>query len=225
MGKFLRIVAIILMGLTALQTLLGAVGSVCISWFPEKYESLVVVAPYKSVYQVTTIFTFIAAGIAIAATVALIRGKGWAYRAAWGALLLGLATAGTKMYFSSMLRGSTMPTDVRFYLTIVTMLFFLLLRIPPIWAKADLSRAGKDGSSGTAAGVAMILGGALSITTPIWAGPTHIMNGYNLVLVLETPLMLGGGALVLLGIGLLTMTVLKDPAPTGYRAGARLSIH
>lgn len=225
MGKSLRIAAIILMGLTTLQTLLGAVGSVCISWFPEKYESLVVVVPYKSVYQVATIFTFVAAIIGIAATFALIRGKSWAYRTALGALLLGLATAGTKMYFSSMLRGSTAPTNIRFYLTIFTLLFFLLLRIPAIWAKANPSRSGKDGSSGTAAGVAMILGGVLSITTPIWAGPSHIMNGYNLVLVLKAPLMFGGGVLALLGTGLLTRAVLKDLSSTRYWAETQLSTH
>ncbi|RLC74083.1 MAG: hypothetical protein DRJ03_13470 [Chloroflexi bacterium] len=218
MGKFLRIVAIISMGLTAVQTLLGAIGSVCISWFPEKYESLVVVAPYKSVYQIATVFTFVAAFIGIAATVALVRGKSWAYRTALGALLLGIATAGTKMYFSNMLRGSTAPTNMRFYLTIFTLIVFLLLRIPGVWEKAGLTRPGKDGSSSAAAGTAMLLGGLLSLTIPIWAGPSHIMDGYNLVLVLKIPLLLGGGALALIGIGLLTRAVLKKTsAPRVYQ--------
>ncbi len=203
MGKFLRIVAIVLMGLNAVHTLLGAVGSICISWFPENYESLAVIAPYKGVYQAATIFTFVAAIIGLAATYGLIRGKKWAYGVALGALLLGIATAGTKMYFSNMLRGSTAPTNMRFYFTIFALLFFLLLRIPGIWEKVDLSKSGKDGSSGTAVGVAMILGGILSLTTPIWAGSSHIMNGYNLVLVLKIPLALGGSIMTLGGIYLL----------------------
>ena len=218
MGKTLRIVAIILMGLTALQTLLGAVGSVCISWFPENYESLVVVAPYKGVYQVATIFTFIAAFIALTATWGMIKGRSRAYRNALIALLLGLATAGTKMYFSSRLRGSTAPTNIRFYLTIVTLLYFLLLRIPGIWTKADLERAGNDGSAGVAAGVVMILGGVVALTTPLWAGPSHVMDGYNLVLVLKTPLLLGSGGL--LGSGL---TVLFR-ALSGKRAGVKQAV-
>ena len=203
MGKFLRIVAIVLMGLNAVHTLTGAIGSICISWFPENFESLVVVAPYKGVYQVATIFTFVAAFIGLAATYGLMRGRKWAYNAAMGALLLGLATAGTKMYFSNMLRGSTAPTNMRFYFTIFILLFFLLLKIPGIKEKVDLSKSGNDGSSGAAVGAAMILGGILSLTTPIWAGPSHIMDGYNLVLILQVPLTLGGSIMILGGIYLL----------------------
>ena len=120
-----------------------------------------------------------------------------------GALLLGLATAGTKMYFSNMLRGSTAPTNMRFYFTIFILLFFLLLKIPGIKEKVDLSKSGNDGSSGAAVGAAMILGGILSLTTPIWAGPSHIMDGYNLVLILQVPLTLGGSIMILGGIYLL----------------------
>jgi len=203
MGKFLRIVAIVLMGLISKLSLSNSIGSICISWFPENFESLVVVAPYKGVYQVATIFTFVAAFIGLAATYGLMRGRKWAYNAAMGALLLGLATAGTKMYFSNMLRGSTAPTNMRFYFTIFILLFFLLLKIPGIKEKVDLSKSGNDGSSGAAVGAAMILGGILSLTTPIWAGPSHIMDGYNLVLILQVPLTLGGSIMILGGIYLL----------------------
>ncbi len=203
MGKFLRIIAIVLMGLNAVHTLTGAIGSICISWFPENFESLIVVAPYKGVYQAATIFTFVAAFIGLAATYGLIRGRKWAYNAAVGALLLGLATAGTKMYFSNMLRGSTAPTNMRFYFTIFTLLFFFLLKAPGIREKVDLSKSGDNGLSGAAAGLAMILGGLLTLTTPIWAGPSHIMDGYNLVLILRIPLTLGGSIMIFGGIYLL----------------------
>jgi len=202
MGKSLRIVAIVLMGLNAVHTLTGAIGSICISWFPENFEMMVIV-PYKGVYQIATIFTFVAAFIGLAATYGLVRGKKWAYSAAAGALLLGLATAGTKMYFSNMLRGSTAPTNMRFYFTIFTLLFFLLLKIPGIREKVTLTKPGDDGSSGAAVGMAMILGGILALTTPFWAGPSHIMNGYNLVLTLQIPLTLGGSVMILGGIYLL----------------------
>ncbi len=209
MGKGLRIVAIILIGLTALQTLLGAVGSICISWFPEKYESLVVVAPYKRVYQVATIFTFIAAGLTFAATYALVKGRRWGYRIALLALLLGLATAGTKMYFSSKLRGSTAPTNIRFYLTIVTLLYFLLLKLPTLWAKANLEGSQRDGPANTATGITLIVGGLVAITTPLWAGDSHTMNGFNLVLVLKWPLLVGGSTAIVWGIMLLSRELAK----------------
>ncbi len=211
MGKLLRIIAYILMGITAILTLLGAVGSVCISWWPEKYTRLAVIAPYKGVYQVATIFTFLAAFIGMSAFVGMIRGKKRAYNAAIGALLLGLATAGVKMYFSQRLRGSTMPTDIRFYLTIFTLLFFLLLRIPGIRDKVTPPAAGQDDVANTGAGIAMILAGALTLTTPLWAGPSHMLDGFNLVLVLNIPLILGGSALLAGGV----RRLLRAPQRTG----------
>ncbi len=209
MGKLLRITAYILMGITAIFTLLGAAGSVCISWWPEKYTSLAVIAPYKGVYQVATIFTFLAAFIGMSAFVGLIRGKPRADNTAIGALLLGIATAGLKMYFSQRLRGSTMPTDIRFYLTIFTLLYFLLLRLPGVRDKVNPPTAGQDDAASTGGGIALTLAGIITLTTPLWAGPSHTMNGYNLVLVLETPLLIGGTALFTGGLWVLIHTPLR----------------
>ena len=102
-----------------------------------------------------------------------------------------------------------MPTDARLYLTLFTLAFFLLMKIPGIWDKVNLTRMESDGSTNTGAGMAMILAGFLALTTPLWAGPSHIMNGYNLVLVLELPLVVGGTALVITGVGLLLRTKLR----------------
>ncbi len=203
MSKLLRITAYILLGLTAAQTLLGAVGSVCISWFPEKYEKLIAVIPYKHIYQVATIFTFIAAFIGIWALIGLIRGKKNAYNAAILALLIGITTALTKMHYSRMLRGSTMPTDIRLYLTIVTLVYLLFLGLPFIRQKVDFSHTNKDTSGATGAGVALILAGIQALTVQYWAGPSHTMNGYNLVLVLQVPLFISGVSLIISGVGIL----------------------
>ncbi len=225
MGKVLRVIAIIMMGLTAAFTLLGGIGTICVAWFPENYDFEVLV-PYKSIYQTATIFTLAAAMLGIAATVALIRGKKWAYRGVLIALLVGLATAGTKMYYSSMLRGSVAPTNIRFNMTIVTLIVFLLLRIPGIWQKVDLTRSGKNGSSNNniAAGAAMILSGLVTLTTPIWVGSTHMLNGYNLVHVLDVPLTIGGATLVTAGILSLLRThaTAGTPATTSRAKEARL---
>ncbi len=214
MSKILRTVVIILMGLTATFTLLGSIGSICISWFPENYGFDAIV-PYRHIYQIATIFTFVAAGTGLAATVALARGRRWGYKGALFALLLGLATAGTKMYYSSFLRGSTAPTNIRFSLTTITLLVFLLLRIPPIWRKVKLFRVDGDGASsdGIVSGAAMLLSGLITLTTPLWAGPTHTINGYNLVYLLKLPLLIGGGILVLAGIAHLTRAARADSHP------------
>ena len=215
-GKFLRITAIILMGITSAHILLGASGSVCISWFPEQYESLVNVVPYKGIYQIATSFTFVAAFIGIWSVVGLVRGKSKAYTLAVSALILSIVTALTKMYYSNMLRGSTMPTDIRLYLSIFTLLYFLMLRLPGIKDKVDLTKSGKNDSSGTGAGtgMAMVLAGIAFLTTHLWAGPSHMMDGRNLVLVLDAPLTYGGIALLVGGVVfLLRIAFAKANAP------------
>ena len=54
----------------------------------------------------------------------------------------------------------------------------------------------------------MVLAGIAFLTTHLWAGPSHMMNGRNLVLVLEAPLTYGGITLLVGGIGLLTRVAL-----------------
>lgn len=64
------------------------------------------------------------------------------------------------------------------------------------------SRLGR-GASTAAAGLSLFVGGVVTLTTSIWAGPSHTFDGYNLVNVLQLPLWIGGGAMVLAGLGLL----------------------
>ena len=196
MNKFTRGIALVLLGLTVIMTFLGAVGSICISWFPEQYDFPALV-PYKPVYQTATIFTFVAGGLGLAALVGWVRGKPWAYRMALTALVLGLLTAGTKMFFSARLRGSTAPTNMRFYLTVVALLAWLA------WgrragARGNGSAGGPAQGSGPTAGMTLllVLGGLLVWSTPWWAGPSHFILGYNWVRVLEPHLWAAGGLML-----------------------------
>jgi len=196
MNKLTRGIALVLLGLTVIMTFLGAVGSICISWFPEQYDFPALV-PYKPVYQTATIFTFVAGGLGLAALIGWLRRKPWAYRLALAALILGLLTAGTKMFFSARLRGSTAPTNIRFYLTAVTLLAWLA------WGRrsdvpGDGSANGPAEGTGPSAGVTLllVLGGLLVWSTPWWAGPSHFILGYNWVRVLEPHLGLAGGLML-----------------------------
>ncbi len=54
-----------------------------------------------------------------------------------------------------------------------------------------------------AGGVALIVSGMLVLTTPLWVGETHMLDGYNLVYTLELPLLLDGSLLVVGGLGML----------------------
>lgn len=208
-GKVLRGVAVVLMGLTATFTLLGAVGTSCIAWNASQYgKAFAMYVPYMPVYQILVFVKLAVAVVGILATYALVRGDRWGYAGALVALVLGLATAAIQMYYTSTLKGkpffATPPTNMRFFVTLVTLIVFLVLRIPGIWGKVGLGRPQHGrGSAMLSGGLAMFLGGVVSLATPMWAGPTHMLDGYNLVYVVEAPLLAIGTAMAVLGVGLL----------------------
>jgi hypothetical protein len=47
MGKFLRFIGIVFMGLSAAITFLGGARTTCVALAAEKYDSMVAIAPYK----------------------------------------------------------------------------------------------------------------------------------------------------------------------------------
>jgi hypothetical protein len=201
LAKILRIVAILLLGLTAVVALLSGAGSTCVALGAEKYASMSALAPFKWLYVFYVLATLAASIYAIYATVELIKRKEKAYRDALIALAAILLLGVAQVVTSRALRGKSMPNDLRVYLSLLTLLVFLLLRIPRIWNQLG---AGQPGSSGDlAAGVTLFLAGASLLTVQFWAGPTHTFGGFNFADIWHTPLailgwiLLGGGCLAL----------------------------
>ncbi len=215
LGKILRIIGIILIGLASALMILGAVGTVCIAWFPEKYESLAMMAPYKLIFQTAVVFTFLAGFIGFWSMIALIlrRKNGW--NLAVIALLLSLATAGTKMFVSNMVRGSVAPTNMRFYFSLFVLAYFLIMRIPSIREKVGFEKRDQadDDLNGLAGGITAMVAGFLTLTVHLWAGPTHTINGVNYVEVIHTELMVAGTVLVVGGLILLARDLWRITAP------------
>lgn len=197
-GKIIRVVAVALMGLTVAFHLLGAIGSSCVALGAENYESMAALAPYKWLYQALVVLTLAAAIWGIRATVALARGKAGSFKAALLVLLVTLVLAGVQMGASQALRGKSQPNDMRVYITLFTLAVFLLLRIPGIWAKAGFERNASS-DSGAGAGIAMLLAGALTLTAPLWAGPSHLLGGVNYADAWRETLPLLGWGLALAG--------------------------
>ncbi|RLF64245.1 MAG: hypothetical protein DRN33_02580 [Thermoplasmata archaeon] len=196
--KLLRGVAVALMSLTVFFTLVGGAGTTCAAFGAEKFESMAALVPYKWLYQVLVVLS-LAAGIwGIPVTVALVRGGRHAYRDALLVLLAGAVTSGIQMTASQLLRGDSAPANVRFYITAFTLVVFLLLRLPSIRDRLDFSQPFRGGKS-SAGGAALVLCGILALTPSVWAGPTHPQAWID---VLRMPLMLGGGASLLGGVGL-----------------------
>ena len=209
MARILWVIAIILIGLTAAITLVSGIGTYCVAWNAEQFPEFANFVPYKSLYKAFVVLTIVVAIAAVVDVYGMIRRKKWAYLATVGTLIAGIIVGGTHVCYSTMLRGTGMPGTVRVYLSVLTLAVLFLLRIPGIW-QAIKSEKPSDGSgAGTAAGLAMSVCGLAVVATPMWAGPTHTLAGYNWVNVLLVPLIVGGVVLMLAGISLLVFPKLQ----------------
>lgn len=203
-AKILRIVGIVLVGLTAVITVLSGIGTTCVAWGAENYDSMAALVPYKPLYQAIVVLTLLIGVAAIVMTVGLIRRTHWSYPGTIVTLLAGILVSGVHVYASQSLRGSAMPGSVRFYLSIVTLLVVAALHLPGIWKHINMDDSvRRTGAWATPGGFASISAGIVMLTTPLWAGPTHFLDGYQWVNVLRAPLIVAGAALLLGGLSLL----------------------
>lgn len=203
-SRILRGIALTLMILTVLLTIIGAIGTVCIAMSAENYESLKMLAPYKWLYKIFVLIKFAVSFWGFHVIYTLFKGREKAYRNSLIVLSIGLLVASAQMITSHLLKGSTMPVDVRFYVTLITLAIFLIIGHPSIWPKVDFTWSRKGGEKTIVAGTSMLLSGIITVTTPIWASASHITpDGYNLVNQLAFPLFYGGLSLVILGVTVL----------------------
>lgn len=206
LGATIRTVLVVLMAATAVMTLLGAVGTACIAWNGDKYgPAFKWVVPYMSYYQILVYLKLVVGAVAVMVTYATARGDKWFYRGALITLVVGGSAAAYQMYMSSTLRDisffAVAPTNVRFYITVTTLIAFVVVRFPGLWNRAGLSdKHNQPGSPMAAGGIALIVSGLLILMTPFWVGETHMLGEYNLVYTLELPLVLDGTLLVIGGV-------------------------
>jgi hypothetical protein len=217
-GKFLRILGIVLLAVTAAFTLLGGVGTTCVAFNAENFgESMAKLAPVKPVFQILVVISIVAALFGCYTTYRLARGQGGAFRAAIIFLLVGGAASAVQFYYSATLRGSTAPNNIRLYTTLLTLAVFLLYRLPGVWQKTGFETgSGSGGSMGTPAGAALFVSGLMALGMPVWGAPTHVIDGFNTVNVLLVPLMVVGAGLTASGLLLLAGVRLRHfekPAP------------
>ncbi len=199
-SRILRGIALTLMIITVLLTIIGAVGTVCIAIGAENYKGMEALVPYKWLYKIFVLIKFVIGFWGLHVIYTLFKGREKAYRNSLIVLIIGLLVAAAQMTTSHFLRGKTLPVDIRFYVTLITLIIFLIIRIPSIWKKVDFTWSKKNGSKLTIAGIAMILSGFVTLTTPFWASASHITpDGYNLVNEIAAPLFYGGLSFIILG--------------------------
>lgn len=200
-AKSLRFIGIVLMGLTGGFTLLGGIGTTCAALFPTNYESMAALAPFQWLY-ILFVLTGIALGVwGIWATVKLVRGTSDSYKMSMMVLVAGAAIGFIHIYASRALRGKSMPVDAVVYTTVLTLVVFLLFRIPFIWQGVDFTK-GDTKSNLPAGGAAAILLGAMTLTIQYTMASTHTWGGVNYADAFNTPMTIIGVGLLLLGAGL-----------------------
>src|SRR5512143_1870991 len=201
-ARSLRFTGIVLMALTGGVTLLGGIGTSCAAFNPTGFGSMAALAPFQWLYIVFVLLGIALGVLGIRATVMLIKGRSKSYSDAMVALIAGVVIGGIHIVVSRALRGKSMPVDAVVYTTVLTLIVFLLFRIPAIWNRVDFSKA-KAGDNLKAGGAAAILLGLMTLTIQFTMGPTHTWGGVNYADAFDTSMTLVGIACLLLGAGLL----------------------
>lgn len=210
-GKIIRIVAIVLLGMTAAMNLLGGIGTTCAAFsnnvgYRLAFKELM---DYRWLYQILVVTTILIGLAGIWATVKLVRGGPHIYRDILIILIIGTILAGIQYFASMALRGKAAPANMKFYLNVFTLVVFLLFRIPGIWKNLDFNAPGGKNETSSGVGLAAIITGILTLTIFIWAGPSHTFFQENWTYVLQVPLIIVGTGLTLLGIGLLGRAIVE----------------
>jgi len=200
--RILRILAIIMMGMTAAMNILGGAGTFCAAFsnnvgYRMAFKALM---DYRWLYQILVVTTILVGIAGIWALIQLMRGKPGVYRFTLLVLIIGVILGGTHFFASLTLRGKATPANVKFFINVVTLLVFLAFQLPGIKGKVDFSKASDQSEKRSAAGMASILAGITTLTVFAWAGPSHTFFGENWVYAFEIPLLVVGTALILGGV-------------------------
>ena len=154
--------------------------------------------------------------LGIRSTIQLARKKAGAEKTALWILAAGVVVGAIHIYSSRALRGSSMPVDGVVYITVLTLIIFLLYQLPKV-KEMGLYQSDADGGSDTAGGVTAFVIGALVLTVQVWAGPTHLLGGVNYADAFHNALLLVGISIIIYGIGLIGRGYLTKAGEPVYK--------
>ncbi len=197
-AKLLRIVGIVFMSLTALFTLMGGAGTSCVALNPTGFgDTFSPIAKFQWLYILFVLVTVAIGIMGVRAVVLLVKGKKNAYRYSLIVLLLGTVVGAIHIAVSRALRGGSMPVDMVVYTTTLTLIIFLLFRIPRIWQGVNYEKPESEKKTGKqAAAIALGATGLLTLTIQFLMAPTHTIGGINYADVWHVALTLIGMALI-----------------------------
>jgi hypothetical protein len=202
-SRGLKIFAIVFMGLTAAMNVLGGSGTICAAFLTKQFPPMWAFIDYQWLYQ-TLMITTILTGIAgIWATVKLIKGEKNIIR--WTLIILAIGTVlGGTQYFASMaLRGKGVPANIKFYINLVTLILFLVIRFTKLREQVDFSSQSNKADNTMAGGLSAFISGLAVLSVFIWAGPSHTYNGENWVELYSAPIIFSGALLLIFAFTLI----------------------
>jgi Kef-type K+ transport system membrane component KefB len=211
-GKTLRVVGIILMGITAVFTLMAGIGTTCVAVAAKNFsENMAKLAPYSWLYILFVIITTAIGVYMVKALISLIKKKPQGYRQTIISLILGIGIGVIHMIVSRSLRGSSMPTDGVVYVTVLTLIVFAIFKIPGIWNELHLDGHKPDDTNRIASAFTLLLCGTAVLSAPIWGASTHtfIEGGTNWANAWPVQMNLIGTILILSGLIALILPKLK----------------
>jgi len=220
LARALRFIGILFMSLTAGFTVLGGAGTSCAALFPANWDSMAPLAPYQWLYILYVVVTVAIGILGIRAVVLLVKGAPNAYKTALIALLAGTVVGVIHIATSRAIRGSSMPVDAVVGTTVITLVIFLLFRIPALWQGIDYAKAPKKEKK-TSGGVSAIILAGLCWTIQYLMASTHTWSGINYADAFNTGMTVSGFLLALLGAGMLLSNLLPQPARQPQPAAAR----
>jgi len=180
-AKFVYVVGIVLLGITALFTISSGLGTICVALNPTGFgENMALLAPFQWLYIFYVILTTAIGGVIAYAFILFIKRKPKAYSIAIAALVAGLVVGIIHIITSRGLRGNSMPVDAIVYTTLITLFVLLLFRLRSIREQINhVSTDAMDNSPQQASIIALLLSGLFTLTIPIWLGASHTWNNTN----------------------------------------------
>jgi len=202
LGRILRTTGILFFGLTAVMNLLGGIGTTCAAFLTEQYSNYMILVDdgLQWLYQGLVISTVLIALVGFWVLLTLIKGKPGTLRNGLIVLVIGTILAGIQYYFSQQLFGKAAPANMKFYINTATLILFLIFFVPGIRQQVDPPHHQPNSDNDNLFGIAAISMGVVTITTPLWAGPSHTFQGENWVLLMLPQLTLAGIILITGGI-------------------------
>lgn len=179
-AKVLRTAGIVLMGLTAAFTMMGGIGTSCVAISPTGFGGTFSgIAPFQWLYILFVVVTFAFGVMGARAVFLLIKARSNAYRYALIALVGGTLVGVIHIFVSRALRGSSMPVDMVTYTSLLTLIIFLIFRLPGLWQYIDYAKPMPTHTAGMTGGLSAVSGGTIALTIQYWMGSTHTINGVN----------------------------------------------